>query len=478
MKLDRRQIILYIAALGIEGCWLYALLMLLGMKVAGGYLSVLGILLLYPVAFLFNWFLRPLRWPRAGLWSISWLAWAVSMLLMIKVQVFGHLPFSDPTWLLSIPHSIAQVVYTFRPELLILISTGVLWWRGQHLAYSSVNFVALVSKFQFGLLILVFTFLIAPPLEVALNGQVPITLAFFLFALLGISVAHALEGTSWLTGLNQGHWGGLLLFSISLILILGLLISVVITPDLLQFIVDVAKWVWGFITRPFAFIINLIPTPEPASMPKDYILPPPQLSALDIDWSKFLRMKESVRSGLRIGWNVLVVSIFLLALWRISSDIFRWLHRKLTGVSGVEFESLHGAFRADLLSLLKRILSWPLRLKLLLRKHEKAGVALPEATSVRQIYRQLLRWAAAGGHPRPLSQTPYEYCYALSKLLPEAHSDLDLITRQYVLTRYGAWLPTEGELDQLSQAWHKVKHNNLKRITSNLFKEQGVKHNG
>ena len=211
MKLDWRLRILYIAVLGMDGCWLYALLTLLEMKVAGDYLSVLGILLLYPVAFLFNWLLRSLRWPRACLWSVSWLAWVVSMLLIIKFQVFGHLPLSDPAWLLSIPHSITQVIYTFRPELLILISTGVLWWLGQRLAYLSVNFVGLVSKFQFGLLILAFTLLIAPPLEVTLNGQVPITLAFFLFALLGISVAHALEGTGWLSGLNQGHWGGLLI---------------------------------------------------------------------------------------------------------------------------------------------------------------------------------------------------------------------------------------------------------------------------
>lgn len=463
MKLDWRQRILYIAALGMDGCWLYALLTLLDMKVAGGYLSVLGILLLYPVAFLFNWLLRPLRWPRACLRSVSWLAWAVSMLLMIKVQVFGHLPLSDPAWLLSIPHSIAQVIYTFRPELLILISTGVLWWLGQRLAYLSVNFVALVSKFQFGLLILAFTLLIAPPLEVTLNGQVPITLAFFLFALLGISVAHALEGTGWLSGLNQGHWGGLVLFSISLILILGLLISVVITPDLLQLIVDAIKWVWGLITKAIAFIINLFPAPEPASigpLPEESMPPPPE----EPDWSKLLRMKESVRSGLRIGWTVMVVGFLLFFLWRVSSDIFRWLRRKLTGMSGAEFEPLPGAFRADLLSLLKRILSRLLRLRLLLRKRAKAGTVLPEVASVRQIYRQLLRWAAAGGHARLISQTPHEYCCVLSGLLPEAQSDLDLITRQYVLTRYGAWLPTEGELDQLSQAWHKVKQNNLKRI--------------
>jgi len=462
MKLDWRQSILYIAALGIESCWLYALLMLLGIKVAGGNLSIPGILFLYPVAFLFNRLLRLLRWPRACLLGISWLAWAASMLLMIKVQLFGHLPLSDTAWLLSIPQSLVQVIYTFRPELLILISTVALWWLGRRLAYSSVNFVALVSKFQFGLVILAFTFLIASPLGVTLHGQVPITLAFFLSALVGISVAHALEGTSWLSGLNQGHWGGLLLFSISLILVLGLLISVVITPDLLQFIVDAARWVWGLITRGVAFIISLFPAPEPASMgplPEEPMAPP----AEEPDWSELLRMPDSVRSGLRIGWTVMVVGFLLFFLWRVSSDIFRWLRRKLTGMSGAEFEPLPGAFKADLLGLLKRILFWWLRLRLLLGKRTKAA-ALPEVNSVRQIYRQLLRWAGAGGHPRLSSQTPHEYCHALSGLLPEVQSDLALITQQYVLTRYGAWLPTEGELGQLSQAWHKVKQNKLKRL--------------
>ncbi len=460
MKLDWRQSILYIAVLGMEGCWLYVLLSLLNTKAAGGHLAVPGVLLLYPVAFIFNWLLRRLRWPRACLWSVSWLAWAVSMLLMIKVQVFGHLPLSDPAWLLSIPQSITQVIYTFRPELLILLSTGVLWWLGQRLARLRLNFSALVSEFQFGLPILVFIFLIAPPLEVTLDNTVLITLTFFLFALLGISVAHALEGTSWLSGLNQGHWGGLLLFSISLILILGLLVSVVITPELLQFVVEAARWVCGLIAKAIAFIISLFPEPEPPSigpLPGESVPPPPE----EPDWAELLRMPEAVRSGLRIGWTVMVVGFLLFALWRVSSEIFRWLRRRLAGMSGAEFETLPGAFTTDLLNLLKRILQKLLKLRLP-GLGTRAKHVLPEIDSVRQIYRRLLSWAAAGGFPRHSSQTPHEYYYALAGVLPEAQDDLGLITQQYIRTRYGMWLPTEDELDQLRHSWRRLRQNHLK----------------
>ena len=464
MKLDWRQSTLYIATIGMEGCWLYALIALLNNQVAGGRLSVLGILLLYPLAFVFNVLLQRLRWPKACIWSVSWLAWAMGMLLIVKVQLFGDLPLSDPAWLLSIPRSIAEVIYTFKPELLILLSTGVLWWLGRRLASLTGKFAALVSGFQFGLVMLVITFLSASLLKVSLDNSVPIALTFFLFALLGISVAHALEGTSWLSGLYQGHWSGLLLISISFILILGLLISSVVTPDLLQLFWAAIKWVWGLVwglvMKVIVFLASLFPEPEPVELP-----PMPSMPAMEpAKEFKLWAMPESVRSGLRIGWTVMVAGFLLFALWRISSDIFRWLHRKLAGMAGAEFEPLPGAFRADFLSLLKRILFKLLKLRLPFRLGARSESVLPGIASVRQIYRQLLHWAAAGGYPRQMSQTPHEYYYALAGLLPEAQRDLDLITQQYVRTRYGASLPNEDELHRLSQTWHRVKQNHLKRV--------------
>ena len=80
----------------------------------------------------------------------------------------------------------------------------------------------------------------------------------------------------------------------------------------------------------------------------------------------------------------------------------------------------------------------------------------------RQVYRQLLRWAASGGCARQLAQTPHEYLYALADLLPESTDDLDIITQQYIRIRYGTSLPTEDELHQLNQSWYRVRKNRLK----------------
>jgi hypothetical protein len=84
--------------------------------------------------------------------------------------------------------------------------------------------------------------------------------------------------------------------------------------------------------------------------------------------------------------------------------------------------------------------------------------------SVRQTYRWLLHWAATAGYPRLISQTPHEYRHRLVGLLPQVREELDFITQEYIGVRYGALLPNEEELQRLSQSWHRIKQNNLKRV--------------
>ena len=467
MKLDWRKGILYITTIGIEGCWLYALMALLNKQVADERLSILGIMLLYPLSFGLNSLLRRLRWPKVCLRIISWVAWVVGMLFIVKIQLFGGLAWSDTSWLLAVPRAIAELIYSFNPELLILISTAVIWWLGQRLAYAKVNFTALVSEFQFGLFILVVTFLIASQLEVDIAHPAYLIVAFFLFSLLGISIAHALEGTSWLSGVHQGHWSGLLLVSISLVLILGFLISLAVTPDFLQLFLAAIKWVWGLIMKAIAFLASLLPS----SCSAEQISPMPGVETIPPEEFEAWTMPESVRNGLRIGWTVLMAGLILFAMWRGSSSIFRWLRRKLASMAGAEFEPLPGAFRADFLSLLKRIGFKLLGLIPRFRRKAERESVFPGVASVRQLYRKLLHWAAAGGYPRHASQTPHEYCYALTGLLPEAQGDLELITQGYVGVRYGASLLNEGELAQLSQAWHRVRQNRLKRLNRERIQE-------
>ena len=459
MKLDWRQGIIYLTIIGMEGSALYVLLTLLNIKVADGHLSILGLLLLYPAAFGFNRLLRWLRWHRIYIHALNTLAWGIATLLMIKAQLFSHLALSDPAWLLALPRAIANILYSFEPELLVMGGSAVLWWLGRRLAHIQVSFTTTISEFQFGLAAMLIVFFIAPPLEIQITSAVPVALIFSLSALLGISIAHAQEGAGWLTSLHKVHWSGLLLVSIGLILILGLIIGSVVTPDLLNLILIALKWIWGLIERMIAFLASLW-TPEPSPFEPLPVMPMPQPDPSQ-EAIKLWTMPESVRNAIRLVFNIVFIGVFLVALWRISSQIFASLRRRLGNTGDAEIESLPGAFRADILSLLKRILLKLLGVRLLFRRQRKAEPH--EITSVRQIYRQLLQWAASRGWARRMFQTPYEYLSILEKLLPASSEALQLITQHYINARYGLSLPSDEELLQLRQNWHQVKHDHLER---------------
>lgn len=79
------------------------------------------------------------------------------------------------------------------------------------------------------------------------------------------------------------------------------------------------------------------------------------------------------------------------------------------------------------------------------------------AASIRRIYQQMLKAAAASGYPRVDSETPYEYLSTLAKLWPDNRSDWQLITEAYVKVRYGQLPETRAELDEIVKAWQRLE---------------------
>jgi hypothetical protein len=462
MKVDWRKVALYGTNMVVESCWLYALLSLLNIQAANEQLSILGILVIYPLAFGFHKLIHRLSWHKIWHDIISWLAWAIVMLVIVKTQLFGDLGWLNPDWIMSLPLAIPQLIYTFKPELLIFISSAIIWWLGIWLAYRSVNFTTSVTEFQFGLLVLVIIFAITSTLKIDLPNSITITLAFFFFALLGISIAHAQEGRSWLNGTNRFQWSWLLLASIVLILVIGLIISSVVSPDLLQMAINAVIWLGELVMKVLVFIASLFPRQEPTTLlPPELNMPLMEPKENGPIWS----IPEVVRSWLGIGMGILWGGLIVLALWRISSQIYNWLINRSSGSAGTKIEPLKGAFGAELINLLKRILHWLSKSKLLSWLIKRPESFPPEAISVHQIYRHLLRWGSAGGYPRQISQTPNEYLGTIVDLLPQFQADLSFITQQYVTTRYGTSIPTTIELHELKQSWKRVKQNRLKRRT-------------
>ncbi len=462
MRPDWRQLSIYVAVLGTELCWLYVLLAMLDAKLAGGALSVPWLLLLYPVAFGLGLALKGLGGPGLLKPVIGWLAWVTALLLSVKFQLYGGAAWGDAAWLLAIPRAFANILYAFGPSLLLLLTSGLLWWLGRRLAGSSLDFAGTLSRFQFGLVVLLAALFAAAEFGLETAGSLAVTLAFFIFALAGLSLSHAREGSGWLAGLYRGQWSGLLLVSIVVILLVGLLIGAVLTADLLQYVVDGLKWLWGVFTQLLAWVASLLPQPEPSELPP--LTPPPDTITTPDESSPILHLPDWLRRTVEGGWGILWFGLILVAVWRVTTDVFRWLRRRFPGRGGAEYESMKGAFRMDLLNFLRKIVRWLVKLRPSFLYGRKPVAATPEAATVRELYRRFLHWAAGGGHPRQPQQTPLEYARALAEILPQARQELAFITTEYVSARYGALSYNIDELALLRESWRRLKQQDLKHI--------------
>lgn len=460
MKSIGQKVVLTTTVMALEGCWLYTLVYILNILIAEGRLNVPGLLPLYLLAFGTNWLWCRLGWPRVIRGALNIIGGVVFTLLAVKFQLFGHLPLADAMWLAAVGEAFTNIFYGLSPEMVLLVSGGVLWWFGQRMASLPMAFATAVREFQFGLIVLLLLLFIVYGMEIQLSHTILVVTIFFAASLLSLSIAHAQENKQS-TEFYHGNWLGILLVSISAIILLGLAIGSVITPDLLQLVVAGLTWLWGLIVKGITFIASLFPQSD--ITPGEVLPGAGPMPVQEPDYSKFFVLPEVVRKGLRFGWSILMIGMLLVFLWRISEQIFTWLRTKFGATGNAEYESLSGAFWTDIQSLFQHIFRWILKIlrwPALLKKQKT--VEPKEITSIRQLYQQLLRWAAKAGLPKPVFLTAYEYLDVLQEKMPAYRDTIQYVTGKYVSARYGHVTPSIEELDQLKQSWHNLKHQKLK----------------
>ncbi len=440
---------------GMELCWFGAVLDLVWRKVAVDNASWLILLAFYPLSFGLVRIFRFLgTWKKFCLMSMAWL---LAFLFYAKYQYFRIHGLWDLLWLESLTREVLQGFQAFNPEMLSLMSSAVLWAFGWRLGTAQIRFAVVLGEFQFGLTILFITFFARSQLGMDSGVMLALTLVFFPLALGGISLSHAAEQESWLAVPPRSRWTGLLLLSIGTIFIFGLLVNLLLTPSSIQWLFSLlaagGQWILGILEKFFLFLIGLFPPSQPGNLPS-----PAQSGQLKkISEPPFILFSDSTREVIRFLWAIMCISLVVVALWRVSSQILEWLRRRLTDTEEAETESLPGAFREDLLKFLAKIfqalrMKWPFRKK-------KPGPGTKEGDFARSIYRQILAWAEAGGHGRKRSETPLEYLETLWECLPENREDLTLITDRYVRARYGPALPRETDGEPLKESWLRVRQN-------------------
>jgi len=451
----------------LEFCWLYPWLLLATgafygpvsppllsaaaafLMLAGGFLTVRG-------ALSRPWQLSSIRIAVVG-------AGLVVGLGVVKATHYPAVPAYDPRWigaLLRAAHDALPVV--LPPAMGALLAT-LLWWRGIVLGEREFTHFEVERGFRRGVawtvVFIIFFVIYGDARGFSATGSAPgYLLGFFSIGLFLLAVTRLLA--IWQESqADQGqalaanrHWLLLLVGVVGVILSGAAFISGVLNvsfrPVMLQWLRPLAPVVEVIFLALFAvalviakaiiFVLSRVPWRPGALEPPETLRQP--LSVLLRD------LPPRVVSSARWGVVLLVVAVLIVL---IAVAVVR-ARRKARKADEDERESVWDAksVLAGLGSAWRSL--WG-------RATPARGPEMPEVSSIRAIYRELLRIGRALGIPRRPAETPYEYRPRLSGALPQTTGEIAQLTDAYVRVRYSPHHPSGVEIEEAQAALERVE---------------------
>ncbi|HEY3080881.1 MAG TPA: DUF4129 domain-containing protein [Chloroflexota bacterium] len=380
------------------------------------------------------------------------------------------------TWLEHGRAGIAGALAAPAPSVLALLLGLLLWRRGLLDAQGRVGHEDIARTFAGGVLALAGCLLLAalagPKSLVLLQGEaVGYLVGFFAVGLTALALARLEEvrarARPGAAALAPGReWLGLVLATVLLLLVGALGLGQLLGFDLIGALLRPLLWPLGLLLTvvlvvvglPLALLLELLIRVAGWLLPR---LGP--FAATDLDrQGLFNRLRDRGPTEpippelLALAQWLAVGAVVGLALWLVARAVA--FHRERRSEDGVEEERdsvwswalFRAALRDWLAGLRGRLTRRPVV------PATPAAVAAepasPAATTIRQLYRELLRLASVRGAPRRPDATPFEHLPRLQATLGPDEALADL-TRAYVRARYGALPPDEADLERLRAWW-------------------------
>lgn len=401
-----------------------------------------------------------------------WMGFALILVILqaISVLIYNGRGFFDFSWLPTFYGNLAQTNnLLWLRDLSLFALVTLTWWRGLRLSQRTFTVTSIGLRLRLG-------GLLAAPVIIWLGSQrlvwdpTPYLLLFFLAALSVLALIRAEEierdrsglsaslGPKWLamifaasflcvftaaslTLIISGNSAVLLngwLAPLWLALSFGFtVVTIAFTYVLFPALVglgSVITWLSGLLAalmriNPFDGISA--PTREPLPGELATPAPPVDIPALFV---------------LNNGLKVLVILLMLLLVVLVTFALTR-----LYGQTAVAEAEGHRLTKAGEDSQNKPGLGQRLLSRLgFLRQWRLAA-------SIRRIYQEMVKSAAAVGYPRLEAETPYEYLHTLAKAWPDHQEETRLLTEAFVKIRYGELPETKEELDMIIAAWERLE---------------------
>lgn len=389
----------------------------------------------------------------------------------------------DPVWLLAFAGDILSLNWNFYQALAIVAITLYFCWRSVKLAQMRAEPGYVLRQMCLGLLILLVAILLRSAQastrgsadDVVLVLLIPI---FFYFSL----SAHALARVSFIRRYHpSGLEGSVVTQERAILSVIGgvgvvlLLLAVLggvffstaffnsLQPQL-QFLAGVYDWLVRAVSQLATWIVtpiflliswlrSLLPVnhqhlQQPPSPVGNTKLPPGTAPAGIVFATKLIL-------------PLLIILVLVLLVWltmrrRRRLRMARNLSNSEIHESVWSWKLFWSQFKAFVVSLFRRFLP--------AQDAEEASAQYTDdlpaeaaARTIREMYRALLKKAAARGYVRRQFETPLEFQQRLDHHEPQNEPQLGTLTEAYALTRYGGAEPADYELATISQSWSELE---------------------
>ena len=390
------------------------------------------------------------------------LALFLSIVLVVRYHVYASLALHGTQWIGYFFRRLTSIT-VFLPEMLAILALIYLWARGIHLARRSISIGSVGFSFRAGIIILIWSGLGLTLLT--RRDMTPFVIPYFFFALTAIALAR-IEETSQLPGGSRAHfsgyWVGWSVAAVVLLMAVGMAVALFfyggsleqvfswLSPVfnlLLILFYNVALW----LLQAIWWLISLIPIDWGALKEAFDSLAIQLQTALKGLNQPSAESSPATKRAFHLSANVVLI-IILIALVLL----FTWYRQRRARASDAD-ETHESLLSADALGRSLADLLQAGRQRLGEMAGRVLGIQFLSAISIRRIYANLIRLATEQGYPRASAQTPYEYLATLHQALPGSEAETALITNAYVNAHYGKLPDTPEELQQIRDAWDRVR---------------------
>jgi hypothetical protein len=333
--------------------------------------------------------------------------------------------------------------------LLIIFWVSIYWISGFLISKRPNNHATIASRFDLGITVLVFVFIILWVTDLSLVRPEFLIIYYFLFSMLAIAIAKNLEGSEK-NNQNQFTGSSMAVTFILLILIFGSWIFLFFLPQLssvaqtgYKVLKIVSKPLGNLLLKIISFLFGygnmatevMPPTSSESGIP---ILENPEPSW----WIQLL--------GKIMGWGAIILLgiLVIIAIGWLLWSLGKWFALK------TEHDTKRKGFLHHILLGLRYILllgeKFLNKTVLILNKLRK------KQEDVSLYFQKLCRWGLASGIPRKKSYTPLEYGQRLSNFFPDSQNDIELIIEAFNQEIYGNKKIQSKQLKKINKAWNNL----------------------